>query len=186
MDNPSTSQDQSQTQPQTTPIGQMKVDIFSLDKDISGLMVKLKNDREALTKTFEQNRSAVRLLADLFSESKGIGMDFSRFEQAGIDVSQVLKNKITEQASLIDRIANENGIKSNLAEQFTHYDDRHTGAEAKNELLEDIETQLMSTIYNKINELRGKIDGEPVPAEPAPQPVQQNNNQFTVDNQPKK
>lgn len=171
MDNQTSAQNTTPNQSSTAPIGQLKVDVFSLDKDMNGLMAKLKNDREVLTKTFDQNRNAVRLLADLFSDSKGDGaltVDLSKFEQAGVDVSQVLKNKITEQAILIDKIATERGIKSNLAEQFTHYDDRHTGAEAKSELLEDIETQLMSTIYNQINEIRSKIDADESAKENAP------------------
>lgn len=176
MDNPIAPQNPAVIPPQSAPIGQLKVDVFSLDKDLKGLMDKLKNDREALTKSFDQIRNAVRLLADLFSEAKGnqsLGLDLSKFELAGIDVSQVLKDKITEQVSTIDKIAIERGIKSNLAEQFTHYDNRHTGAEAKNELLEDIETQLMSTIYNQINELRSKIEASEAAAAATPA-VQEN------------
>ena len=180
-----------QTQPVSTPSnsspGQIKVDIFSLDKDLKGLTDKLKNDREALTKTFDQVRNAIRLLADLVSETRGEGspaVDLSQFELAGVDVAQVLKDKINEQATFIDRLANERNIKSNLAEQFTHYDDRHTGAEAKNELLEDVETQLMSTIYNQINELRGKIESSGVNQSTSTQPATpQSTNQFTIDSQ---
>ena len=189
MDSQST-QNSSLNQPTSGSSGQIKVDIFSLDKDLKGLTDKLKNDREALTKTFDQVRNAIRLLADLVSETKGEGspaVDLSQFELAGVDVAQVLKDKINEQASFIDKLANERNIKSNLAEQFTHYDDRHTGAEAKNELLEDVETQLMSTIYNQINELRGKIESSGVnqnTTSTSAQPTMpQNNNQFTIDSQ---
>jgi len=190
MDNQSTIQNSQGNQLQNPPIGQTKVDIFSLDKEMNGLLDSLKKDREILTKTFDQNRSAVRLLADIFGnakENESPGMDFSRFEHAGVDVAQVLKDKIDEQATLIDKIAKVRGVKSSLAEQFTHYDDRHTGAEAKNELLEDIETQLMSTIYNQINELRGKIDSRDINSSIALNPVQapQDVNQFTVDSQTK-
>lgn len=182
-----------QNQPVSTPSngspGQIKVDIFSLDKDLKGLTDKLKNDREALTKTFDQIRNAIRLLADLVSETKGAespAIDLSQFELAGVDIAQVLKDKINEQASFIDKLANERNIKSNLAEQFTHYDDRHTGAEAKNELLEDVETQLMSTIYNQINDLRSKIEHgglNPNANTSSQPPAPQNNNQFTIDSQ---
>jgi len=190
MDNQQSNQNPSLNQPTGTTPGQIKVDIFSLDKDLKGLTDKLKDDREALTKAFDQTRNAIRLLADLVSDTKGAGsptIDLSQFELAGIDVAQVLKDKINEQASFIDKLANERNIKSNLAEQFTHYDYRHTGAEAKMELLEDIETQIMSTIYNQINELRGKIESSGVNQNTsntnAQSPSAQNATQFTIDSQ---
>ncbi len=157
------------------------------------LMDRLRAEREALTKTFDQTRKAVMLLASLYGSLKNpepSGMDLSKFEEAGVDISQVLRDKITQQVKYIDTLAAEHGIKSNLAEQFTHYDDRHTGAEAKNELLEDIETKLMSTLYNQINDLRAKIETSGVNPDTKVDPQKQNQqqpqtdrNQFTIDSQ---
>jgi len=164
-------QNQNPAQNPVTPVGQIKVDVFSIGKDLKALTDKLKLERETLTKTFDQTRKGVMLLADLYKDGKGNdspSIDVSAFEQAGIDEALVLKTKIAEQVKYIDSIALEHGIKSNLSEQFTHYDDRHTGAEAKNELLEDIETQLMSKIYNQINDLRNKVEADEAAAANTP------------------
>lgn len=156
----SNNQPDQNSQPQ---LGNIKVDVFKIDQDLKGLMDQLRDQRESLTSVFDQTRKAVMLLADLYGggrkkDEPEIDMHLEKFEEAGVDIALTLRNKISEQSKYIDAVALQHGIKSNLAEQFTHYDDRHTGAEAKNELLEDIETQLMSVIYNQINVLRSKID----------------------------
>jgi hypothetical protein len=171
------------------PIGQVKVDVFNVGQDLNAIMDKMREEREGLTKTFDQIRKAVRLLADLYGSLKGVAstsdVNLSKFEEAGIDIGVVIKDKVAEQAKNVDVLAAKYGVKSNLAEQFTHYDDRHTGAEAKNELLEDIETKLMSTLYNQINDLRTKIEatGANPEVKTDPQSAQQpaDQNQFTVD-----
>lgn len=173
-------------------MGQIKVDVFQLGQNMNQMMDKMRDEREGLTKTFDQTRKAIRLLADLFGDIKSGGenpnVNLGKFEEAGIDIGQVLKTKIEEQAKYIDSIAIKYGVKSDLAVQFTHYDDRHTGAEAKSELLEDIETKLMSTLYNQINDLRSKIEATGVnpdtkvsPQFPQPQQPPKDPNQFTVD-----
>lgn len=153
--------------------GGQTVNIFNIDQDLHGVLNELRTGRENLTKVFEQTRKAIYLLSDIASGSHASSIETNlhvdKYEEAGIDLATVVKAKLIEQSNMIDGSAMKYGVKSNLSEQFTHYDDKHTGAEAKNELLEAVETQMMSILYNKINEIRNKIEQVDKVDTPAPQ-----------------
>lgn len=135
---------------------------LTLLEQLKSELETLRVEREDLNRVFEQTRKGVDLLSNI-STMAPVDMNYMKasineLESAGIDLVLVLEEKVISNASLIDSISVKYGVPSTLSEQFSHYDDRHIGAEAKKELLEDIETKLMSIIYNKINETRSKLE----------------------------